>query len=402
VTFTSRWGRSEWGSGRGPLRGFGGRSGAASSRAPLDEVTALAKTWLAELADEAPLPSTVRGLDQAIVDRCRALSRRSLVLARLLDDVARSGIWRVLGFKDVASWARERLGMSRSSLEHRATLVRRLDASPALARAVEAGDVGYESALLVSRVVERGTEAAVAEAWVDRAKRRTFKHLREEVRAVELARAYDPEVSPAPPSEEDLEAVAAFERKVQSGEVVRPYALASVEPTQTSVGLQTPEEASRGMRPLRLRMSVDLFADWRRVEAEYRDLGGAPQTFVGFLCATLWETWLPFLETWDDKWKDTFRRDLHRCTSPVCDRHDVTAHHVQFRAHGGDDDPENLTSGCAFCHLEGIHRGRLKAEGRASKLTWTIGRDPILRVASEAARRRGGVDLGYGRPSSRA
>ncbi|MCK6546365.1 HNH endonuclease [Myxococcota bacterium] len=380
LAFTSRWGRSDFGSGRGPHRSFGGRGEVSSCGPSLDALMSRTKAWLDELDEEAPLPSTVRGLDVAIVRSCRVLARRSLVLARLLTEVARSGIWRSLGFTNLARWAEERLGTSRSSLEHRATLVKRLGRSPALERAVEEGEVGYESALLVSRVVGRSVDDGLAEAWIDRAKRRTYKHLREEVRAVELARGYDPEVSPRPPSDEDLQAVADFERKVQSGEVVRPYALAGVAAPQTSVDLESPAEIVRTSRPMRLHISTDLFAEWRRVEADYLALGGAPRTFVPFLCAALWETWLPFLETWDDKWKAVFRRDLHRCTSPVCERHDMTAHHVHFRAHGGGDALDNLTSGCAFCHLEGIHKKRLKAEGKAPRLTWTIGRDPILRV----------------------
>ncbi|MCK6544468.1 HNH endonuclease [Myxococcota bacterium] len=380
-TFSSRWGRGDFGSGRGPHRSFGAGRGAASTGPALDALMARAKVWLAALDEDEPLPSTVRGLDVAIVDLCRALAGRSVVLARLLSSVARSQIWRALGFEDVATWARERLGLSRSSVEHRETLVKRLDRCAVLARAVETGAIGYEPALLVSRLVDR--DAALAEAWIDRATRRTYKHLREEVRAVELARAYDPEVSPYPPSEEDLEAVAAFERTVQSGEIMRPYSVTAVPSPATTVELSAsaPDVDTRpAARPLRLHISTDLFAEWRRVEANYLALGGERRTFVGFLCATLWETWLPFLETWDDKWRSVFVRDLHRCTSPVCERHDVTAHHVRFRAHGGSDDLDNMTSGCTFCHLEGIHRRRLKAEGRAPGLTWHIGRDPILEV----------------------
>ncbi|MCK6549691.1 HNH endonuclease [Myxococcota bacterium] len=417
LSFASPWGRSDFGTGRGPLRSFGGRGDASPAGPSLDALLATTKAWLDELTEEAPLPSTVRGLDAAIVRQCRGLARRGLAVARLLTRVARSGVWRTLGFTNVAHWAEERLGMSRSSLEHRMTLVKRLGRSPALERAVETGDVGYASALLVSRVVGRTAEEGLAEAWIDRAKRRTYKHLREEVRAVELARAYDADVSALPPSEEDLEAVADFERKVQSGEVVRPYALAGVIAPQTSVGLvdgtversedavdpaaaavalpvpsldpDSPAAVLRDARPMQLRISTDLFAEWRRVEAEYLALGGERRTFVPFLCAALWDAWLPFLETWDDKWKEVFRRDLHRCTSPVCSRHDMTAHHVRFRAHGGGDTLDNLTSGCAFCHLEGIHKGRLQAEGRAPRLTWTIGREPILRI-----RGREKVELG--------
>jgi hypothetical protein len=47
---------------------------------------------------------------------------------------------------------------------------------------------------------------------------------------------------------------------------------------------------------------------------------------------------------------------------------------------GGSDSRRNLTSLCAWCHLEGIHRGRLRATGDASHLRWDIGRSPILLI----------------------
>ena len=107
---------------------------------------------------------------------------------------------------------------------------------------------------------------------------------------------------------------------------------------------------------------------------------GPRASFVSFACACLWITWRPYVEAWEDKWKETYQRDRHRCTSPVCERHDVTLHHLQFRAHGGTDEPRNLTSACSWCHLDGIHRGRLKVAPPASRMRWTIGREPIMVV----------------------
>ncbi|MCK6549581.1 HNH endonuclease, partial [Myxococcota bacterium] len=349
--------------------------------------------------EEPPVPASLRALDYAIVEQCAALARRSVELARGLLRLSHTRVWQVLGFESVVEWASERLGLSRSSFEHYLTLAKRMTRSPALATALDEGRIGHEAALLIGRVVGRCSIPGLVEAWIERAERRTYKHLREEVRAVSIATAYDCAVSRRPPSEEDLEAVAAFERKVQSGEVVRPYALAGAPGPQTSVSLSAVEpsanalgrvepsaddEAPSSRAPsvcvLRLSISADLWAHFRAVGNLYWSVAKEPQRFVGFLCASLWRSWLPFLEAWDDKWKHIFQRDRHRCTSPVCERHDVTAHHVRFQAHGGTDEPDNVTSLCPFCHLEGIHRGRLRATGSASKLTWTIGREPILRV----------------------
>jgi hypothetical protein len=406
------------------------------------------------LVDDPPIPTSLRALDYAILERCAELTIRGVELARQLHSLANTRLWRVLGFESVFDWASERLGLSRSSFEHHLTLARRMVANPVLGGALEEGRIGNEAALQIGRAVGRSPAEGLVEAWIDRAERRTVKHLREEVRAVVLATTYDPAVSRRPPSDEDLEAVAAFERKVQSGEVIRPYALAGVPSPQMFVTLSpvdapagggrataeatsnasggstvdAPEgstgesterstegstegstkrstegstdgasaraasepaargiaaesgSAARGLRPLRLTISTELYAHFQSVAELYRSVSTEPQTFVGFLCAALWESWLPYLDAWDDKWKHVFRRDLHRCTNPVCERHDVTAHHLRFQARGGGHEPENLTSLCPECHLEGIHAGRLRAEGRASELTWTIGRPPILRV----------------------
>src|SRR5262249_39832427 len=154
-------------------------------------------------------------------------------------------------YESVKQYAQERLGISLSSLEHRMLLAERARAYPDLGRAIEQGAIGYEAALLVGRVLGRSANRELARQWIERAGARTIKHLREDARAVLLAVAYDPEISRRPPSDEDVEAVAAFETKVQSGELLRSYYSATVAPPpQMSVGLEI-ESASpaEGRRP---------------------------------------------------------------------------------------------------------------------------------------------------------
>lgn len=55
-------------------------------------------------------------------------------------------------------------------------------------------------------------------------------------------------------------------------------------------------------------------------------------------------------------------------------RRDVTPHHLVFRAAGGDDSSENVVSLCLWCHLEGVHAGRLAVDAPASDMHWRIGR----------------------------
>jgi len=131
---------------------------------------------------------------------------------------------------------------------------------------------------------------------------------------------------------------------------------------------------------LRFRVPGDVLLLYRQLERLHRKkLPGT--SFVEFLCTTFWQTWVPTLGT-SDRWETIYRRDRYRCTSPVCHQRNVTLHHVKYQSHGGTDDPDNLTSPCAFCHLEGEHGGRLKILPPGDNPTWLLGRHPIMRVHS--------------------
>ena len=106
-----------------------------------------------------------------------------------------------------------------------------------------------------------------------------------------------------------------------------------------------------------------------------------------FLCLSFWRTWAGSLGT-SDKWEHIYRRDLYRCTSPVCTKRECTLHHIVFRSAGGGDEDENLTAPCSWCHLEGVHGRRLTVHGSAGDLRWELGRVPVLAV--EGRRKRAG------------
>jgi hypothetical protein len=284
-----------------------------------------------------------------------------------------------LGYRTAEQYARDRVGVSLSSLEHRATLDRRIERWPALGEALEQGRIGYEAALLIGRVLGPSSSAELVNAWIERAEVRTYKHLREEVDAVLLATSLDPHVDRSPPTGDDLEAVAALERRVQSGEIFRSLLGARTPGPQTSVTL-VPQNGSGPLRPLRLTLPVEQHLHWQRIEAEFRAAAGPKASFVAFACFSLWSTWLPYLEAWDDKWIHIYRRDRCRCTTPICDRRDVTPHHVVFQGKGGGDDDPNIVSTCSWCHLHGIHRGRLSVRGTAQHAEWTVGADAWMEV----------------------
>ena len=291
------------------------------------------------------------------------------------------------GFASEAHYARERLGISRASLRSKVSLARRSRCLDHLVDALQQGEIGFEAAKLVARIATPETE----QAWVERASRRTFKHLREEVQALELATRFTAQSDHSPPSEEQIEQMHALERAILSGELLRrvirngagaeirsapeqvtePDAVADSAPVQIS---GTPG----GKVTLRIRIPGDLLLHYRELERFHRRKH--PNTsFVEFLCASFWQTWVPHLGT-SDRWEQIYRRDRYRCTNPVCHQRNVTLHHLKYRANGGSDDPDNLTSPCAFCHLEGEHGGRLKILPPGDNPTWILGRRPIMRI----------------------
>jgi hypothetical protein len=142
---------------------------------------------------------------------------------------------------------------------------------------------------------------------------------------------------------------------------------------------------------LRFRVTERTFRFFRALERVFTRLQArlcrTPTSFLRFLCENFCRVWLPALRherlTESGELPEYFaiyRRDAFRCTSPVCTRRDVTPHHLVFRSRGGGDEAENVASLCVWCHLSGVHQGRIAAEPPASNIRWRIGRSGTLRV----------------------
>ena len=440
--------------------------------------------------------------------------------------------WKVLGFATEKQYAEERLGMSRAAVHERIALWRRARHLEKVGDALRESTIGYEAAVLISRVATPDTQVA----WVERAKKRTHKHLAEEVRAVEMImEMMRLEKRPGPPDDEEVAIVRAIRRDFASGAYARrafaierdddgaprvdprsssPYAemaraaravqeqlrtvitagresagtlsceqavsactglveppagplpmrdleddivwvegapspsrelsggdaivqLSATSDARTSADAivqmsATPEESARGdaivqmsaiplsatasafglvasascepgdadavgervrdalrpdaLRPrwprtvrLRIRAPEWVILHYRQLEAAYQR-SGYGGSFIQFLVLGFWTVWAPVLGR-SNACEPIMRRDLYECTCPVCGLPAGPGHHVQFRAHGGSDDRRNLTSPCPWCHLEGVHGGRLRVKGEApGDLVWTIGRTPIMEV----------------------
>ena len=355
--------------------------------------------------DADDLPTGLEALDARIRHYSAELASRDLFFGRIAQRFLALRGWQTLGFTTEAHYARERLGMSRASLRSKLSLARRSQALHQVADALQQGQIGFETAHLIARVATPTTERA----WLTRATRRTFKHLREEVQAVEMSTRFLGETDHSPPSEEQIDQMQALERAILSGDLLRRITSSALhernedndhsetnetdahpsgQSTTVQISVSPNDEAPNepvqiSVTPaakvtLRMRIPGDLLLHYRQLERLHREK--LPNTsFIQFLCTTFWQTWVPTLGV-SDKWEQIYRRDRYRCTNPVCHQRNVTLHHVKYRANGGTDAPDNLTSPCAFCHLEGEHGGRLKILPPGNNPTWLLGRHPIIKV----------------------
>ena len=346
-----------------------------------------------------------RELDGEVRELSRALARHELELSQLVLQFHRADGWRQLGYAREAQYARERLGMSRSSLVAKRALALRLEKLPRVAEALGAGQLGVEAAVQVARVATPSTQGA----WVERARQRTIKHLREEVVAALIAVRMSGEADCPPPVDAEISAFHELERAVVSGRVCqrRPANDGAVNREVDGVRLPGPGSAprrawlvmlgslarwleggiqlsaargpaaassasSKGRVELRLRVSRAHYAWWRALEAQARSWLPSGTSWLRFLCLSIWNAWRHLLGK-DVAYGQIYIRDRYQCSSPVCCRRDVTPHHLQFRSAGGSDEPQNLGSVCTWCHLVGVHGGSIRAVGPAERIHWELG-----------------------------
>ncbi len=346
--------------------------------------------------------SVASDLDVQVRSVSQLMARQELALSRALLAFHRADGWRRLGYASESQYARERLGMSRSSMLARRALALRLEALPDVAAALGSAQVGVEAALQIVRIATPRTERA----WLERAEHRTIKHLREEVNAALTAVRLSGELDCPPPQDAEIEAYAELERAVVSGRACEGRAesvsgsaarlsfLASDESVERRawhtmlaslhawlaagvVGAVQMSAAARsgesaGRVELRLRVARHVFHWWRGLQAQARRWLPRGMSWLKFLCLSIWRAWSHVLGV-DVAYGAIYERDACRCTSPVCSRRDVTPHHLRFRSQGGGEEPGNLASVCTWCHLFGIHGGRIRAQGTAENVRWEIG-----------------------------
>lgn len=359
----------------------------------------------------APLEhASCTALDQEVRALAAALAAHELELSLLVLRFHRANGWRRLGYATETQYARERLGLSRSSLMARRMLALRLEKLPGVAAALGAAQIGVEAALQLVRVATAKTEAA----WIERARRRTIKHLREEVAAALTAVRLAGESDCPPPDDTDMAAFQALEQAVVSGRFGQSQSASDGPGVSASQSTSSPRDLSEpasearrawcvmlgslaswldgalqmsaagpnaaagrarsvaGRVELRLRMSREVYVWWRGLEAQARGWLPSGVSWLRFLCLSVWHAWRHLLGA-DVAYGHIYIRDRFRCTSPVCNRRDVTPHHLVFRSAGGSDEDHNVASFCTWCHLLGVHGGRIRALGTAGHIHWELG-----------------------------
>jgi hypothetical protein len=301
-----------------PFRAAG--PGERALRAALEVETD--RWWVLPGVLEAPAPD-VRFERAMAADEVDALLRRLAGLRAGWDEllgycahvVKQSGVWKVAGFASFRHYVDERLGVPARAIEQRAALERRLASSPALQEA-RAQKMPYEKLRHLSRLPEREIRA-----WLPRAKALT---------CVELERALDRET----------------------------------------------ERQMRGRRKLSIRMPRRMATLLAAAIEAVRRRSDTPVSSGRCLAVIAWR----FIETWkkpapprDTRSRQVRERDGCRCQAPGCSRRATHSHHIEFRSHGGGDEPANQVGLCAFHHLRCVHGGWLRVVGRApDALTWIL------------------------------
>jgi hypothetical protein len=332
--------------------------------------------------DESASVGEIDGELQRLAAR---LANRDVELGRFAETFWRADGWRRLGFATESQYVRERLGMSLSAVKAKRALSRRLAFMPQLADAVTNRQLGYEAARVVSMVATTET----VDAWIARAQERTVKHLLEEVDAAQMLGRLHATTGLVPPAETTMARVADIECRVVNGQmsalhelgcVGRTWARDATDTSQANANADTTDAGKihgvvrRGGRvALKFRVDTGLCRYYRWLEGAFRRNRAGTGSFFGFLCAAVIDTWARPRDG-QRAYAHIYARDNYRCRSPVCRRRDVTPHHLTFRSRGGDDGDANVASLCTWCHLDGIHGGRLAARGPAEDMHWTIGR----------------------------
>ena len=315
-------------------------------------------------------------LDARLVDAMRVIRTSEPRVGHLLQIVVSHRLYRVLGFRSVEAYVRERLGISVRKAWALLKLEKATRGKGAFGRAYFEGDLSWARALALLAVVDHEN----ADAWVTRAQTVTVRRLGDEVNAVLQARdilGTDVRLDP-PPLDAPLTSLAAFAkydsaarracdaRSVQIGAHPEPVAAAE---RVAAAAERVAAELDRDRRAASELCDVEVrFTGPASVVALFRDVLDAFQRPSAPRWTALEALLLHVIDSWEGapRHRDPiFARDGWRCVVPACSsRRNLHDHHLQFRSRGGTNARWNRSSVCVAHHLHGLHTGAVRARVR--------------------------------------
>jgi hypothetical protein len=276
--------------------------------------------FLPPVADwPAPEPSffetaTAKAIDALLRELARLCAAWDDLIGCCAHAIRQSRMYFFLGFSSFEHYCDERLGLPARTVEQRAALERKLQASPALQEA-RRQKVSCEKLRLLAKLPE-----GEIGPWTQKAHGLTCVELRRRLEG---------------------------ERKRQ----LRARQRLSV--------------------PLPRRIAVLLAAACERI----RQLSGCAYSVgkcLGILAwhfIKIWKDALP-RRTGSQRVRE---RDGGHCTVPGCSHRSAHSHHVEYRSQGGSLSDDNQTGMCRFHQLDCVHPGHLQVSGLAPDgLTWLV------------------------------
>ena len=334
-------------------------------------------------------PADRQRLAVRLAKRLLALSQQEHALELLADDALREAqfheLHHQLGYRRFTEFAARELGLSPSGTDEKLRRARQRARRHPIEVAREAGLITQAKASLLHGLSRCGVPLSALPHWIRFAAEHTIRALKRALnwarRAYreDLSRLYKKDYRPPSLSETQTsdKSLAQLAREFQAP----PPELLQDQPLESTPLTLYHEDHS---------VLVDLTRSLRQATPKRTPLWWQ---FLKIL--TLAREGLAQLASAAPKprrpQRDILERDRYSCQFPGCSNRRVEIHHIQFRSHGGDDDPANLLCLCPQHHHHGVHAQTVRIQGRASatqeELIIEAGRDrdgnPLLRYQGE-------------------
>ena len=328
-------------------------------------------------------------LDARLVAIMHAIRTSEPCIGRLLRIVVDHHLYRAHGFRSLADYVRERLGISVRKAWALLKVERSAWRADAFARAYDEGTISWVSALTLLPVVERANAAA----WIARAEAVTVRRLADEVSWVLEMRdvcGADARLDPPPLDSVLVSPIAQViaTAAAAAGTSAVAGATSAVAGATSAAIVQIGAHGSP-------HDPMTKFDTGRRAALEVCDVEiqfTAPVSVVALFREALdthaepgtprWLALERVLQHVITYWEATprhrdpiFARDGWRCAVPGCSsRRNLHDHHLHYRSRGGGNARENRIAVCAAHHLHGIHAGTVCASGTAPRaVQWQLG-----------------------------